>query len=117
MIEDCLESCKIITKEKALRLVITGGSSRIPAVRQAIKDFFPNATIDDKVHADEAVAIGAAHYTSFQIIAIPVTLSNIGIRKSDGSKIELIPRQTSIPTSMTKEFFIDLNELGGKYNI
>ena len=80
-----------------------GGSSRIPTVRQSIKDFFKNAQFDDKVHVDEAVAISAGMFMNDpDLIQIPVMSRATGIKKLDGTKSEMIPKKTSLPTSMTK---------------
>ena len=70
-----------------------GGSSRIPTVRQRIKDFFRNAKFDDKVHVEEAIAMGAGMFgESCQIIAITALPTTLGIKRSDGTKIEMIPK-------------------------
>ena len=42
------------------KVIMVGGSSRIPYVRGIIKGFFPKAEFDEKPNADETVAIGAA---------------------------------------------------------
>ncbi len=41
-------------------VVLVGGMTRVPALRKAIRDYFPSARLQERISADKAVAIGAA---------------------------------------------------------
>ena len=49
-----------IERDEVYQVLLVGGSSRIPYIRQWLQDSFQEATLNDKINPDEAVAIGAA---------------------------------------------------------
>jgi L1 cell adhesion molecule like protein len=46
--------------EQINEIVLVGGSSKIPKIKQILKEIFPNVIINDSINPDEAVAYGAA---------------------------------------------------------
>ena len=67
LIEKTLEPVKQALKDAELepsevdRLLLVGGSTRIPAVQKAIRTIFEQIQIDRSVNPDEAVALGACY--------------------------------------------------------
>ena len=49
-----------LSKNEIHEIVMVGGSSRIPRIRQLLSDYFGGKKLNDSVHPDEAVAYGAA---------------------------------------------------------
>ncbi len=92
------------------QVVLVGGSTRMPAVQQLVKDLFgrePNKSINP----DEVVAIGAATLASeldkgkeSDILLLDVTPLSLGIETLGGVMTKLIPRNTTIPTSKKETF-------------
>ena len=93
------------------QIVLVGGSTRIPKIRELVKDYF-NKEPSQGVNPDEAVAHGAAVQGGLLsgtviggpgliIDAIPLTL---GIETTGGVFTEIIRRQTSIPTRKSQVF-------------
>ena len=50
---------KKFSKEDIDEIILIGGSTRIPKVKEFVKDFFPSKRINDSINPDEAVAYGA----------------------------------------------------------
>lgn len=95
---------------------MVGGSTRIPAVREILNEFFTGKNLDHKMNPDEAVAAGAAVLAAqtgkneevkgglSEVIMIDVTPLSLGIELANGNMGVLIPKNTSVPTSMTKQY-------------
>jgi molecular chaperone DnaK len=90
-------------------VVLVGGMTRMPAVQQAVAGFFkrdPNKS----VHPDEVVAIGASIQGAAlvrekqEMILLDVTPHALGIMTFGSHFEELIPQNTTVPTSRTKTF-------------
>ena len=52
-----------IKKCEIHEIILVGGSTRIPKVKQLLKEYFPDANINDSINADEAVAYGAGNFS------------------------------------------------------
>ena len=57
-LDDALINAKL-TKNEINEIILVGGSTRIPKVKEVVKNYFPNCKINDSINPDEAVAIGA----------------------------------------------------------
>ena len=116
---DLLERCKKpveqaikdagISKSEINEVVLVGGSSRIPAVQQLVKEYTgkePNQT----VNPDEVVAVGAAIQAGVlagevkDIVLLDVTPLTLGIETLGGVLTPLVPRNTTIPVSKSQVF-------------
>ncbi len=98
-----------VTIDKVDEVVLVGGSTRIPYVRNLIETKMnkkPNAT----VNPDEVVAMGAAIQGSVltgevtDILLLDVSPLSLGVETRGGVMTVLIPRNSSIPTSSKRIF-------------
>ena len=116
---DLLERCKKpveqaikdagISKSDINEVVLVGGSSRIPAVQQLVKDY-TGKDPNQSVNPDEVVAVGAAIQAGVlagevkDIVLLDVTPLTLGIETLGGVMTPLVPRNTTIPVSKSQVF-------------
>lgn len=92
------------------RIILVGGSTRIPAVQNAVQKFFGGKSAERSVNPDEAVALGAAIQGGVlggeveNLLLLDVTPLSLGIETLGEVFTKVIERNTTIPTSKSQEF-------------
>ncbi len=106
--EQVLEDAKV--KPGDLKeMVLVGGMTRMPKVIDAVKQFFRRDPCKG-VHPDEVVALGAAVQADAltsedsDVVLLDVTPQSLGVAVAGGYVRRLIPRNTTVPTSVTEVF-------------
>ena len=115
LIERCVDICRQTLEDAGLEqgeieeVVLVGGMTRMPKVQDAVRDFFGREPCKG-VHPDEVVALGAAVQGAAlvdetkQMILLDVTPHALGIMTFGSMFEELIPQNTTVPTSRSKTF-------------
>ncbi len=115
LIERCMEICRQTLEDAQIGVdeiedvILVGGMTRMPRVQQAVAEFFGREPCAG-VHPDEVVALGAAVQgaalvdASTQMVLLDVTPHALGIMTFGENFEELIPMNTTVPTSRSKIF-------------
>jgi Fe-S protein assembly chaperone HscA len=106
-----------VTPEEIDEVVLVGGSTRIPAVRELVDDLFHLSARGKKPHIelnpDEVVALGAAVQADIlagasksteEMLLLDVTPLSLGIEALGGTVARIIQRNSTIPASATEHF-------------
>ena len=102
-----------LKKNEIDEIVLVGGSTRIPKIRQLVKDFFSGKEPNTGINPDEAICYGAAVQGGVicgedtedgGIVIIDATPLSLGIETVGGVMSKIIPKGSYIPTKKSQVF-------------
>jgi heat shock protein 1/8 len=115
-VDDVLKSCDL-TRDDIDEIILVGGATRMPAIRNNIKLFFKGKEPCCNVNPDEVVAAGAAiqgYILSHKkdpfaesIVLLDIIPLSLGVETIGNLMTSIIPRNSVIPIKRTKKFTTD----------
>ncbi|MER3426729.1 MAG: molecular chaperone DnaK [Pyrinomonas sp.] len=108
-VQQALADAKL-TPDKIDEVILVGGATRIPAVKELVKRLTGGKEPNQSVNPDEVVAVGAAIQAAVlkgevkDVLLLDVTPLSLGVETLGGVMTKLIPRNTTIPTRKSEIF-------------
>ncbi|MDX1973452.1 MAG: molecular chaperone DnaK [Candidatus Sumerlaeia bacterium] len=116
-----------LAKKDIDKVILVGGSTRIPMVQEAVEDFFKQSVYKG-VNPDEVVALGAATQAGIfegsiqEVVLLDVTPHSLGIETEGGKFSAIIEKNSTIPIKAAKTFttteanqeFVNIHVLQGE---
>jgi len=115
LVDRLVEPCKIALEDAGLstqeieHVVLVGGMTRMPQIQRKVEEIFGKAP-HKGVNPDEVVAAGAAIQAGVlsgevqEVLLLDVTPLTLGVETQGGVATAMIPRNTTVPTSMSQVF-------------
>ena len=114
IVKDCLNNKKVQNK-KISELLFVGGSSRIPKLKEMMKEIFPNTNVNSSINPDEVVAYGAAVQAAIltdkynekleDLILIDVNPLSLSTGLYSGKSSVIIKKHSNLPIKKTRSYF------------
>jgi molecular chaperone HscA len=123
-IDKTVACCKNALKDANLKasdievIVMVGGSTRVPLIKKTISDFF-GRQVNDSMDPDLVVALGAAVQADIlagnnkEFLLLDITPLSLGIETRGGLMDVLIPRNSKIPTKVSRQYTTQVNGQSG----
>jgi molecular chaperone HscA len=98
-----------IAKADVSEIIMVGGSTRTPIIKQTVSEFFGKA-VNDTVNPDEVVALGAAIQADIlagntkNVLLLDVTPLSLGLETMGGLMDVLLPRNAKIPARAARQY-------------
>lgn len=112
-VDQVLKDAKM-SKDQIHDIVLVGGSTRIPKIKELLKDYFGGKEPKQEINPDEAVAYGAAVQAAIlakvkdpkisDLVLVDVTPLSLGIETAGGQMAKIITRNTTIPCNKDQVF-------------